>query len=123
MTYEGWFLMTAPILTVIGMIYPSPHSRLFEERHDADAAEDRKNLRLDARRREEDIAYWKGLATYAWNWLALPFSPNRLQSRKVQISTSRPHSHPTRSPATRISLYVSQTRQTLLNWCIGKRLK
>ena len=65
---------TSLILTVIGMTCPSPHSPIwisFAEKRDADSADDRNDLRIDAMRREEQID-WKGLATHIWNWVANP---------------------------------------------------
>ncbi len=67
-----------PILTVVGKTRSSPHSlksfRFFcAESRDNDSGSKRHQRRIDARDRDEQLAYLKGLVTHAWNWVAPVF--------------------------------------------------
>ena len=69
-----------PILTIVGMVYPSTFIcpfNSFAEKGDHGTAYKRDSRRRDAREREQQVAYLKGLLTGGWNWVAsaLPSMP------------------------------------------------
>jgi len=64
-----WFIPLHPSVSEI--------TDSFAEKGDHDSANKRYTCRLDAREREQQIAYLKGLVTGGWNWVksALPSMP------------------------------------------------
>ena len=130
-----------PILTVVGKICSSLHIplslkslRFFcAENRDYNSGSERHQRRIDARDRDEQLAYLKGLVTNAlWNWVApvLPSAPSsRVASMGSQrqrldsISTIRsiPEDHGPGNVSS-VSTCVADrgnTKETLLNWCTG----
>jgi len=69
-----------PIFIAVGIDYSSLHSSFFESLSLAESGDQASGLerhmrRIDAKEREEQIAYLKQLVTRPWNWVASTFPP------------------------------------------------
>jgi len=85
-----------PILTLVGKICPSPHlsrsemlSIFLAEVDDNESAFKRRQRRMDARDRDEQLTYLKGLVTRAWNRVARVFPSVPSSSQVTSMESQR----------------------------------